>query len=57
MVFCTKYGHFKYQIILFDLSNISASFQGYINMILTEKLDIFIVMYLNNILIYIEDPR
>ncbi len=40
----------------FGLSNASASFQDYINKILAEKLDIFVVMYLDDILIYIEDP-
>ena len=38
------------------LSNVSASFQGYINKILAEKLDIFIIVYLDDIFIYIEDP-
>ena len=41
----------------FGLSNTLASFQGYINKILAEKLDIFVIVYLNNILIYTEDPR
>ncbi len=40
----------------FGLSNAPASFQGYINKILTEKFDIFVVMYLDDILIYTEDP-
>ena len=40
----------------FGLSNAPASFQGYINKILAEKLDIFIIVYLDDILIYIEDP-
>lgn len=31
------------------------SFQKYINKILVEKLDVFIIMYLDNIFIYIED--
>ena len=39
----------------FGLTIAPASFQGYINKILTEKLDIFIIVYLDNILIYIED--
>ncbi len=39
----------------FGLSNAPASFQGYINQILAEKLDIFVVVYLDNILIYTED--
>ncbi len=40
----------------FGLSNVPASFQGYINKILAEKLDIFVVVYLNDILIYTENP-
>ena len=40
----------------FGLSNAPATFQGYINKILAEKLDIFVVVYLDDILIYTEDP-
>ena len=39
----------------FGLSNALTSFQGYINKILAQKLDIFVVVYLDNILINIED--
>ncbi len=39
----------------FGLSNTSPNFQGYINKILAEKLNIFIVMYLDDILIYHKD--
>ena len=53
--FETRYGHFKYQVMSFGLSNALASFQGYINKILAEKLDIFVIVYLDDILIYIED--
>ncbi len=38
----------------FGLSNAPASFQYYINKILIEKLDIFMVVYLDDILIYTE---
>ena len=37
------------------LSNIPASFQGYINKILAEKLDIFIIVHLDDILINNKD--
>ncbi len=39
----------------FGFSNASASFQGYINKILTENLNIFVVVYLDDILIYTKD--
>ena len=38
--------------MLFDLTNAPAMFQNYINKILAEKLNVFIIVYLNKILIY-----
>ena len=40
----------------FSLSNTPATFQRYINKILAEKLDVFVIVYLDDILIYIKDP-
>lgn len=54
-VFQTLYNHFKYQVMLFGLSNIPVSFQSYINKILAKKLNNFVIIYLNNILIYTKD--
>ena len=53
--FRTQYRHLKYQVMLFGLSNTLTIFQGYINKILAEKLDVFVIVYLDNILIYTED--
>ena len=53
--FRIQYGHFEYQIMPFGLSNAPATFQGYINKILAEKLDIFVIVYLDDILIYTGD--
>ena len=39
----------------FELSNAPASFQSYINKILTEKIDIFVIVHQDDILIYIKD--
>ncbi len=52
MTFCTHYDHFKYMIMLFNLINAFVIFQTYINKILTELLNNFCVIYLNDILIF-----
>ena len=41
----------------FRLTNMPASFQKYINKIFANKFDIFLILYLDNILIYIDDNR
>ncbi len=50
-----RYGHFEYQVMSFGLTNAPAKFQGYINKILAEKLNVFVIMYLDDILIYTEN--
>ena len=54
--FRTQYKYFKYQVMPFGISNAPATFQGYVNKILAEKLDVFVIVYLDDILIYTEDP-
>ena len=49
--FRTQYGQFKYWVMSFKLSNVPASFQGYINKILAEKFDIVVIIYLDDIFI------
>ncbi len=41
----------------FELNNELAMFQNYINKILAKKLDIFIIVYLDNIFIHIENKE
>ena len=50
--FRTWYSHFKYQVMFFGLSNAPIIFQEYVNKILAKKLNIFIIIYPDNILIY-----
>ena len=53
-VFWTQFDLFKYLILFFDLMNVSAFFQFYINRALSEYLNIFCIMYLDDVLIYSE---
>ena len=50
--FCMWYNHFEYMIISFGLSNVPTTFQAYINKALTDMIDVFYVVYLDDILIY-----
>ena len=50
--FVTFFNIYKYRVMLFELTNESASFQHYINDVLFECLHKFCQIYLNDILIY-----
>ncbi|KAM5353667.1 hypothetical protein ACJ41O_000317 [Fusarium nematophilum] len=50
--FRTKYGLFEYLVMPFGLTNAPAAFQRMINNVLREHLDIFVVCYLDDILIF-----
>jgi transposase InsO family protein len=50
--FRTRYGHFEYLVMPFGLANAPATFQGFINHVLCDYLDVFCIVYLDDILIY-----
>ena len=52
--FHTRYGHFEYLVMPFGLTNAPASFQAYANDCLREFLDLFCVVYLDDVLIFSE---
>ena len=54
--FRTRYGHFEYLVMPFGLANAPATFQAYINRALAGLVDVTCVVYLDNILIFSEDP-
>src|SRR5436190_11997 len=49
-----KYKLYKYQVMLFRLTNILTMFQKLINYVLYDYLNEFVIAYLNNILIFSE---
>ena len=57
MAFCTKYGHYKYTMMPFGLCNTPATFQAYINKALRGLVNITCIIYLDDILIFSEDPK
>jgi len=50
--FRTRYGHFEFLVMPFGLKNAPATFQHFINDVLSEYLDDFVISYIDDILIY-----
>jgi len=50
--FRTRYGHFDYLVMPFGLKNAPATFQHFINDVLSVYLDDFVISYIDDILIY-----
>jgi hypothetical protein len=50
--FRTRYGHFEYLVMPFGLTNAPATFQAYINRALRGLVDVFCIVYLDDILIF-----
>jgi hypothetical protein len=55
--FRTYYSYFEYLVLLFRLINTLATFQSYINRAIARLFDNFVVVYLNNILIYFKKGK
>jgi len=53
--FCTHYGSYEWLVMPFGLTNAPAAFQRFVNTIFADMLDICVVMYLDDILIYSKD--
>jgi len=51
--FRTRYGHFEYLDMPFDLKNAPATFQHFINDVHSDYLDDFVISYIDDILIYL----
>ena len=53
----TRFGLYEYTVMPFGLTNAPATFQAYINNVLRKYLDVFVVVYLDDILVYSTDER
>ena len=53
--FRTKYGSFEWLVMPFGLSNAPGAFQRFMNDVFADMLDVCVVVYLDNILIYSSD--
>ena len=55
--FHTRYGLFEYKVMSFGLANTSATFQNMMNEIFRDMIDLGVVIYLDDILIYSENEQ
>ena len=50
--FSTRYGHFEFTVLSFGMTNAPATFQTLMNSIFHEYLDRFLILYLDDMLVY-----
>ena len=53
--FRTHYGLFEYNVMPFELANAPATFQNMMNEIFKDMIDLGVIIYLDDILIYSEN--
>ena len=55
-VFRMQYGSYKFQVMHYSLMNTPAPFQWFMNEVFKDMLDVSIVVYLDDILVYSDNP-
>ncbi len=54
--FRTRYGQFEFLVMQFGLRNAPAAFQRMVNDLFHDLVDVYVVLYLDDIIIFSEDP-
>ncbi len=54
-LFITPSAHYEYRVMPYGLSNLPSVFQGFMNEVFREFLHRFVIVYINDILIYFQN--
>ena len=55
--FRTRYGHYEFLVMAFRLTNAPIAFMDLVNRVFHPYLDQFVVVFIDNILVYYKDAR
>ncbi|XP_019090042.1 PREDICTED: uncharacterized protein LOC109128329, partial [Camelina sativa] len=55
--FRMRYGHYEFVVTLFGLTNAPAAFMRLMNSVFQEFLDVFVIIFIDDILVYSKSPE